>query len=380
MLAEKMQCTGCGSCSIVCSKKCISMEYNWKGFLHPVIDNKLCVSCKSCEKVCPVLSKSPSNNSTVFWAAKNTDAIVRESSSSGGVFSALVKYCLKLGGTVCAAMYDEDFGVVHEVSNNLRTIGKFQGAKYAQSYAASYFQYIEQLLNENQWVLFVGTPCQVAGLKSFLGKEYNQLILVDMICHGVPSPMVWKQYIRELENKYSSKLININLRSKETGWSNYQYSVKFSFENGYEETQLQSENLYMRGFVNNLYLRDSCSNCSFKGINRVSDFTLGDYWGIWNQYPDFDDNYGVSLIMLHSKKANDIWNELRENFDCIPVTEKATIDNPSVYVSSIAHPNQEKFWELINQNTSIDEAISVCLGVNAEKKTLFRRLKKRIFG
>lgn len=380
MLAENTQCTGCGSCSLVCPKSCISMEKNMKGFMHPIIDNELCVSCKRCEKVCPILNKLPSNSSTAFWAAKNSDAIVRKSSSSGGVFSALAKYCIKQGGIVCAAMYDDDYNVIHTVSNNLSTIGKFQGAKYAQSYAAAHFQYIEQLLKENCRVLFVGTPCQVAGLKAFLGKEYNNLILVDMICHGVPSPMVWKRYIQELENKYSSKLIDINMRSKETGWSNYHYSVKFSFENGYEYTQLQSENLFMRGFVNNLYLRDSCSNCSFKGINRVSDFTLGDYWGIWNQYPDFDDNDGVSLIMLHSEKANDIWNELKKNFESIPVTEKATINNPSVYVSSVAHPNKEKFWELININRSIDEAISTCLGITAEKKTLFQRLRKRILG
>ena len=194
-------CTGCGACAAGCPVQCIEMQADLEGFRYPQIDAARCISCQKCEKMCPVIRSAPAQAQPQAYAVKHRDDEVRIRSSSGGVFPALAELVLADGGVVCGAVYADDFSVVHQITENAAGIEKMQGAKYAQSRTEHLFSEIRRILEAGRWLLFVGTPCQVAGVKAFLGKDYEKLILVDTICHGVPSPLVWKQYLAHRSEK-----------------------------------------------------------------------------------------------------------------------------------------------------------------------------------
>lgn len=364
MLPEKDLCVGCGSCAAACPRHCIQMLPDEEGFRRPAIDTTKCVNCRRCEQVCPLLLNTPEHTRTAAYAAKNRDAAVRAESSSGGVFTALAGWVLGQGGCVCAAKYNDKFEVVHDFAYSASETLPFRGAKYAQSRAEHCFPKIRSLLQEGRLVLFVGTPCQTAGLSAFLGTDDPNLILVDMICHGVPSPKVWKRYLqtRRKVDARNAQIKSVNLRSKLTGWSRYAYSVDIAYQDGSHYCVPQGQDPFMRGFVQNLYLRQSCSHCPFKGSRRRSDLTLGDFWGIWDQHPEFDDNRGVSLLLVHSRKGQDIWAAVMEDFDCIPVTpEDAFRQNPSALNGSPAHGKREVFFAQLDKATDTGRLIGTCL-------------------
>lgn len=370
MLPEKDLCVGCGSCAAACPQHCIQMVSDAEGFLQPEIDRTQCVNCHRCEQVCPLLQKTPDHTGTTAYAAKNRDPAVRAESSSGGVFSALAEWVLQQGGCVCAAKYGDEFDVIHDLAYTVSETAPFRGAKYAQSNAGHCFPQIRSLLQKGRLVLFVGTPCQTAGLAAFLGKDYTSLILVDMICHGVPSPKVWQRYLhaRRKTDAQNAPLESVNLRSKITGWSRYAYSVDLAYQDGSHYCVPQGQDPFMRGFVQNLFLRHSCSHCAFKGGRRRSDLTLGDFWGIWDQHPDFDDNRGVSLLLAHSRKGREVWAAVMEGFDCVPVPlEDAFRQNPSALHSSPAHEKREAFFAQLDKSTDTGRLIETCL--SGHKKT-----------
>lgn len=375
MLPEKDLCVGCGSCAAACPQQCIQMNADREGFRHPKIDKGKCVNCRRCEQVCPLLLDTPELIGTAAYAAKNRDEAVREESSSGGVFTALAESVMEKGGCVCAARYDANFEVVHDFAYSVSEIALFRGAKYAQSKAEHCFPKIKSLLREGRTVLFVGTPCQVAGLASFLGKDYPNLILVDMICHGVPSPKVWRSYLqtRRKTDAKNGQITSVNLRSKVSGWSRYAYSVNIDYQDGNHYRLPQGQDPFMRGFVQNLYLRQSCSHCLYKGSRRRSDLTLGDYWGIWDQHPDFDDNRGISLLLMHSDKGKTAWAGIQDDFDCIPVTlEDAFRQNPSARQGSLAHGKRAEFFTRLDQTADTGRLIEDCLSIHKKPSLLER--------
>lgn len=376
MLLDSSQCVGCGSCAAVCPQQCIQMTSDDEGFRHPEIDKNRCVSCRRCEQACPLLIDTTEHTGTIAYAAKSREDFVRAESSSGGVFTALAELVLKKGGCVCAARYDTEFNVVHDFAYSFSEVPSFRGAKYAQSSAEHCFQEIKSLLQEGRIVLFVGTPCQTAGLSAFLRKDAPNLILVDMICHGVPSPKVWQRYLqmRRKTDARNEHIQSINLRSKTSGWSRYAYSVDIEYQDGSHYCVPQGQDPFMRGFVQNLYLRQSCSHCFFKGCRRRSDLTLGDFWGIWDQHPAFDDNRGISLLLTHSDKGKAAWAEIRDGFDCIPVTlEDAFRQNPSALLASPAHGKREEFFARLDQTEDAGRLIEDCLS-NHKKSSLLGRV------
>lgn len=383
MLCKGAECCGCGSCFQICSNNCIVMKTDSEGFRYPVIDANKCVECKLCEQVCPILNPVDKSEKSEAYAAINLNDNLRERSSSGGVFAALANAVLQQNGYVCGVVYDEDFVIMHKISNIEDEILEMCGAKYAQSNAWECFKEIKEKLEVETIVLFVGTPCQVAGLKRFLIKNYKTLITVDMICHGVPSPMIWKQYIKERNSidTLDSILNKVELRNKESGWSRYRYSVKFSYKNGDSYCAEQQNDKYMIGFVNNLFLRPSCAKCQFKGIERCSDITLGDYWGIWDQKPEFDDDKGTSLIFIHTQNGKQLWDRVGLNFKMIQVNvDEAVQQNPSALKSSIPHENRNKFFAEYNCEESLIKHIEKQLGISEQKKqSIFNRVAKKIF-
>lgn len=345
-LCESALCTGCGACAAACPAGCIRMIPDAEGFLRPETDTERCTSCGRCRAVCPVLAV-PASADTVpdAWAAVHTDDGIRGASTSGGVFTALSRWVLDRGGIVFGAAYDADFRVFHCAVEHPDDLQRLRGAKYAQSALGDTFRRVRASLREGRYVLFSGTPCQVAGLVSYLGRKDERLILVDLICHGVPSPAVWQRYIswRGEQDADGQKPCRVNLRSKETGWPGY--SIRFDYPDGRHYTAPNTQDPYLRGFVGNLYLRPSCHACQFKGAARCSDFTLGDYWGVWDQMPEYHDGKGTSLVLLHTPQAKQLWNAIARQLRFAPADAAAALaENPSALTASPLTPKRAAFF------------------------------------
>ncbi len=379
MLKGIDRCTGCGACTAICGRNCIQLVPDREGFRYPLIDTDRCVHCHQCEQVCPLLQDPSVHEIPMAFAVKNRSMAIREESSSGGVFTALAEAVLNKGGVVCAAKYDADFSVVHDFARSVHDLAAFRGAKYAQSKPEHCFSEIKRLLRDGATVLFVGTPCQVAGLSAYLGKPDANLILVDMICHGVPSPKVWQHYLDERKeiDAPRSVLKSVNLRHKGSGWSRYKYSVEMTYADGYRYCVPQGQDWFMRGFTENLYLRPSCENCHFKGLRRCSDLTLGDFWGIWDLSPAFDDNRGISLLLIHSQRGSIIWNEVCGQFDIQQFSaDDAVTANPSARNSSTPHPKRAEFFSGL-EDADVINLIQHVLTAPESRCSLVRRIMNR---
>ena len=351
--AGKSQCTGCTACASICPRQCIQMKKDEAGFEFPeVTEQSACIACGACERVCPVLAnqKSDGQPSTFAYAAFSKNDSLRMESSSGGIFSELAAVVLQSGGIIYGASYD-DKGIVRHIGiEDQKKLGKLRGAKYSQSILGDSFQLLKKQLDSGRKVLFSGTPCQVAGLKAFLRRDYDNLVCIDFVCHGVPSPMVWEKYLRyraQIDNGGMSPQ-HINLRNKESGWSNYSYSVEFAYTDNKRYLCKNGYDPFMRLFVNDYILRESCSDCHFKGYSRVSDITLGDFWGIWNFDIGMDDNKGTSLILTHTDKGGRMLRVVDKNIKFKRVTlEQAASGNPSLLKSSVHKPNRGKILKTI---------------------------------
>lgn len=330
---DKNTCSGCGACVNVCPQRCIFMEKDKMGFLYPRTDTTKCVNCGLCENVCHNSPGTPILNS---YAAQVSDNNMRISGSSGGIFSAFAKYILSQNGVVFGAAFDETFHRVKHIGvEKLCDLYKLQGSKYVQSDIGDSFQQVKSLLEQGRTVLFSGTLCQIVGLKAFLQKDYENLYLIDVICLGVPSPEIWSEYVSFLERKYKGKVTSVSFRDKRRGWKDYVISIKF--DNGREYVNSRSDDLYMRGFLHKSFLRPTCFKCSFKGLEKASDITLGDLWGIENIAPDFDDNLGTSLVMISSEKGKMLLNKISSDIKCCPIDTEIAVK----YNSAVVTPCKE---------------------------------------
>lgn len=380
MLQIPFNCTGCHACASICPKNCIQMQETGEGFLFPVIDTAKCIQCSRCEKVCPVLQTLKGDQHTLAFAVKSKNSAEREISTSGGVFPLLAEWTLNKGGIVFGAAYDEDFAVRHVAVADRKMLCLLQGAKYTQSVIGTSFREAEKELKSGRQVLFSGTPCQCAGLKSYLGKEYDNLLLVDLICHGVLSPKVWQDYIdyRSLKENDGKRPVKINMRSKSSGWSRYGYSTEFDYGNGKVTRIHNSQDLFMKAFVGNICLRSSCSDCKAKGVERCTDVTLGDYWGIWNQHPEFDDNKGTSVVFVHSQKGRMIMEQLQDEMDCLEVEiEDAYKENGSLINSSAAHPARAEFLEQVTAD-NFEELIHRYFPQETRRSGILQKIRSRL--
>ena len=334
-LCDPILCSGCTACASVCPQECIAMEYDSEGFRRPVVDTSRCVECGLCSKACPVLNTPGTDQLPTAYAAKNREETVRAVSTSGGVFTLLAEHVLAQGGVVFGAAYDADFKVEHRMVESPEALSSLRGAKYAQSDLGDSFRQVKAQLSAGRQVLFSGTPCQVAGLRAFLGKEEPNLLLVDLVCHGAPSPAVWAQYLgwRSEQAADGHRPVSVNLRCKDTGWSTYSVDIRWPYGRSYMASN--REDPFIRAFVGDLCLRPSCHRCSAKGLNRCSDFTLGDYWGVWDQLPAMSDNKGTSIVLVHSDKAKALWEALSDRMTVRPVDARRCMDqNPAALQSA----------------------------------------------
>ncbi len=341
-------CTGCSACYSVCPKSAILMTENDEGFLYPKIDGDKCVKCGLCEKVCPAISplelQKPDLKS---FAVVNNDEAIRMDSSSGGVFTAVAEQIVKTGGKVFGAKFSDDFSVIHSWTDNQDGLKDFRGSKYVQSAINETFKECEFFLKAGDNVLFTGTPCQIQGLKKFLRKDYDNLLTVDLICHGVPSVLMWKKYIEFHENRAGSKVVKTAFRRKNCGWK--QFSLWFAFANHSEYSEIQQKGIWMLTFNKNIMMRKSCYECPAKGCNIVSDITIGDFWGIQNYMTEYD-NKGTSIIFVNTPKGAECLKGIEPKLTLTEINNYNALKYNTQLLKSIPHqPNREKFIKLCKQ-------------------------------
>ena len=353
---SKQNCCGCYACYNICPKQCITMKADNEGFWYPNIDKNKCINCNLCENVCPIINKPKSYlYEEKSYAVFNKDEKIRLESSSGGIFSLLAEYVINKYGIVYGAVFDEEFNVKHIKITSLKDIELLRGSKYVQSKINDIFKSIKFDLINNKLVLFTGTPCQIAGLQSFLQRKYDNLILMDIVCHGVPSPLIWQKYINKLKKNYKQNIKTIYFRDKSTGWK--KYSIKFLFDKD-EYKNIGFKDIYMKGFLNDIYLRPSCYNCKFKGIERISDITVADFWGIENIFPKIDDDKGTSLVVIHTEKGKRLFDKLSEKmiFNEVNLNEVVKY-NLSMVRSAKYNKKREPFFVELNFEKDIENLI-----------------------
>lgn len=361
-IKNKEKCCGCGACAQKCPKNCIQMKSDEEGFAYPVVNESFCIHCGLCDSVCPILNKCECTSVTTgakAYAAYSKNDEELFNSSSGGIFSLLAKTVLDNNGVVFGAAYCDGHEIKHIAITNIEEIYKLRGSKYVQSDIQDSFCRIKKLLKNDIKVLFSGTPCQIEGLLCFLGKEYKNLITVDFVCSGVPSPMLWKDYLLYREIKADSRISNINLRYKKYGWQ--EYIVRFVFENRKQYTKTRFEDPYMRAFRSGYSLRPSCYECQFKKSKRLSDITVADFWGIEKAAPEMNNHIGTSMVFVNSQKGRLLFSEIFENIKCAEVERETAIACNPMMIKSLDRPSfRDDFFQYVSDKSFVKAVNHYC--------------------
>lgn len=383
MLAPSNKCTGCMACLNSCPVDCISSVIDTEGFYQPIINKDRCIKCGKCTKSCPVLQDAVKkvNDEPIVYAAWNKDEEVLKRSSSGGIFGVFAKYIIENNGVVFGAAYNEDLLVEHIAIDSLEGLKLLHGSKYVQSKIDKIFRRVKSALDRGQHVLFTGTPCQVAGLYRFLGEDnYNNLFTCDLVCHGVPSPGVFRRYIDYLEAKENAQLKSIEMRTKKRGWvQNSEMSLIFNDKK--ISVNPSSKDPYMNGFIYSTFLRKSCYDCQYAKTPRESDITLGDFWGIGNDKPlNHPTKQGVSLVLVNSDKGQELFQQCVDKM----FFEERSLEEAkkgNVMLSPHKHSNhyREKFFEEY-KTKSFEELIPKYLKRRQSLKSSLIKVLVKILG
>ena len=368
-ISNKNSCCGCSSCVQACPKHCIKLEEDEQGFHYPIVDKSLCIDCGLCEKVCPYNCSLDLGKYEYVYAAKSCNIETQLNSSSGGVFYELSKNILQREGCVFGAIFDGNFNVRHSCIDDISKLSLLMGSKYSQSYIGNTFSEAKVNLQSGRIVLFSGTPCQIHGLKAFLRKDYENLYTVEIGCHGVPSPKIWREWLAQYVARHSINQIHaINFRDKHISWNDYALKI-FADDKIFRLSR--KKNPYMLGFVHSLYVRPSCFNCPSKG-KFIADITLCDFWGIQKCHTDLYDSRGVSGVFVNTEKG-----KLLFNVDSIHKTrvEASSIlnYNPALYSSLKVNPQHEKFWiEYSKHGIMAINQCTRCYHVSTLKKIIIK--------
>lgn len=406
-ITDKQNCCGCTACVQRCPKQCIRLDEDAEGFLYPNVNEEACVKCGLCEKVCPILNQADKLPALEVLAVKNPNEEERMNSSSGGLFLPLAREVINKGGVVFGAVYDEHWEVHHVCAEKIEDVYPMIGSKYLQSRIENTYKEAEIFLKQGREVLFVGSPCQIAGLRTFLrNKEYPNLLAVDFLCHGVPSPGVWRRYLAETYGGYDAEdqnrlqatdgkntvlLSSLNAKSpigdikfrekEEDGWKKFRFVVRKKSaskadQNSVLSSDIHYNNPFMRGFLSDIYLRPSCYECKCKnGVNH-SDLTIGDYWAARVTDQDFDDDKGVGLVLVNTSKG-------KKYFDGLNMTvrnstlDKAHLCNGGFNEHTKTHPKRLLFFTLLNEGKTIEEAVNKCLFVPVYRR-IFQKQKSPV--
>lgn len=396
-IKDKKRCCGCSACVQRCPKQCISMRRDNEGFLYPIVDTTLCVNCGLCEKVCPIINENEPRKPLKSYAAYSKDEGIRAQSSSGGIFTLLAEETIKKGGVVFGVKFNKEWMPIFSYAETSEGIAPFRGSKYVQAIVGNAYKEAEIFLKAGRKVLFTGTPCQIAGLKNYLHKEYDNLLTVDIICHGVPSPKVWDMYLKETCSRlidampdgknsvvsatggeYKSCIEAISFRSKITGWKKYSFQLKLNFSTSDgKKTVVFSEtldkNAFMRVFLCDAILRPSCYSCPAKQGKSHSDITIADLWGINNIDSTFDNNKGTSAVLLNTEEGVTIYKNLDIKELDIKY-EQAILGNPAFEHSAKEPINRGLFWDRYKGNN----LVLLSKEFRNRKPSIIKRLINRI--
>lgn len=387
IIQHKEDCVGRNACLLKCPFSCISMETDEQGFNYPVVDSEKCVNCGLCEKVCPVINQNEPSSPKEVFAARYCDEEVLRKSSSGAVFYALASKIINDGGVVFGATFDDNLNVIHSYTDTLDGLPRLLRSKYVKSDIRDTFIIANRFLKEGRQVLFSGTSCQIAGLRLFLKKDYPNLLTIDIICHGVPSPMIWKEYVDKVlmpeikaceeNNSIINPILEVSFRDKQIAWNKFGFSYCLRDDNGSELPkglkffEPATSNIYMMGFLKNLYLRPSCYQCPAKCGKSGSDITLGDYWGIDKVHPDFYSPLGSSLVLINTKRGQDLFSKVSVS-SVSSDYKSALVYNPALEISSRKPlPAYDIFW----QNFAEKGMNAVTIALKSMRPSYYIRLK-----
>lgn len=370
LIVSDKTCTGCGACVAACPNSCLLLSHDACGILRPYINNSRCDSCDKCKKVCPINNLKSCSNAPLplSYVLVNNDEAIRLSSSSGGVFWEIAKWVIKKRGVVFGARFNEAWEVIHDYTESIDGVAAFMQSKYVQSNIGYSFAHVQKFLEVGRWVLFSGTPCQVAGLRSFLKKNWDRLITVDFICHGVPSPGVWKKYLSESYLK-EFRVDKINFRDKRKGWRKQYTSLECVKGEASKKEFFHSayDSVYMQGFYYNYFLMKACYDCAYKSIWRESDITLADAWGIEEYARELDDDRGASVVLIHTDRGVKWLEENEESFKMKSVKINQVIKYNKYLCRSVNLSNYRSLFYILNKFLSVSISVKI---TNIIKKIL----------
>lgn len=348
-ITDKSQCCGCTACSSICPKKAIVMKQDEEGFVYPIIDKTKCVNCGLCDKACPVRNAKENNKNQHAYIFQNSNDEIRRESTSGGAFTAIAEYVIKNNGIVYGAIFDENYKVIHTGIDKKEELYKFRNSKYVQSEICNCYPEIKEHLDNGKMVCFSGTSCQVEGLKNYLMKDYDNLILVDVVCRAVPSPLIWKKYLKLRQKEYKN-IEKIMFRDKYYG---YKYSNLSIYNKNNDKKQEYHKGVdsdpYLRAFFTNICDRPSCYECKFKKLHRESDITIWDCFDVEKYNKEFDDDKGTNRILTHTEKGDKIIKELAKNNKSQEIDlEKATKGFLAIFQPVKKNDKREQFFKDAN--------------------------------
>jgi coenzyme F420-reducing hydrogenase beta subunit len=351
------------------------MQEDREGFLQPKIDTKLCIQCHKCEKVCPILNPItiPDDFETKAYAAINKDDEVRAQSSSGGVFFPLAQWVINQGGVVFGARWNDKWEGVHDYAEDIEGVKAFMRSKYVQSVVGDTLKQAKAFLEAGRWVLYSGTPCQIGGLKAYLGKEYDKLVTVDLICHGVPSPGVWRSYLKDYVG--NDQILSINFRDKSEGWLGFQFFTTTTTTTTTTRRDKQMDNPYFRGFLLNVYLRNSCYDCRFRQYHRASDITIADYWGVNEVCPEMHDDKGTSIVFAHSETGSKILREISTGMRIIEQEKSIAMMRNQGMEYNESKPKSREFYLFIHRLLGFRKS-EFAISKDSLLKRIIRKIKR----
>lgn len=403
-ILDKHNCCGCNACLQACPKQCITMLADNEGFLYPQVDSTICIDCGLCEQVCPVINCNEPHNPIATYATKNLNEEVRVKSSSGGVFTLLAEKIISEGGVVFGARFNENWEVIHDYTETVEGLEPLRGSKYVQSIIGDNYKIAKRFLSEDRKVLFSGTPCQIAGLKQYLRKENNNLLTIEVVCHGVPSPMIWSDYLDYKRKQHSvpsnddslsmnivPEVVGISFRDKTYGWKKYGFKISYAASKDAgsvvsksinEELISYNENLFMKGFLKNIYLRPSCYSCPARKGSSGADISIADYFGIQTVYPQFDDDKGVGLTIINTAKGEEYYHAIKTGVESIASDYTLAVKSNPCIVESVKEPKlRNKFWKLYKkENINAIQIILDKMSPSIASRSLFfiKRIVKMI--
>ena len=380
-IKNKIDCNGCCACVDICPPGSITLKTDIEGFWYPEINLETCTDCGLCDSTCPELHANELSKNDYekprTYAAVHKNLEVRFDSTSGGFFSALAGKMYNDGGYVGGAIYNDDFSVRHFISNDKKDLPQLRSSKYLQSNASGLYNNIKQLLKDDEKVLVCGTPCQMAGLRLFLNKDYENLIIVDFVCRGVNSPKVFRKYLDSIEEQMDSKINYVKAKSKELGWRNLTW--KFGFKNGKNLFQPKGENLFTRGYIDtNAYCRPSCYDCKFKGFPRIADISIADFWGIENVDKSLDNDLGTSMVLINSKKGEEYFEQVKPRIHSKEVEFETILPGNPVLTDSLDSPtiDRNEFFKDLEHSSFSDVANKYFPFPKISKKQQIKKLLK----